>query len=280
MQPAQPTGPQAPQVPTLEELAQKVDAAHGVAAAAEPIHSFAATMRMQQLGSTQPQKVDAELEVKFAEWQQPDGRQWNLIRYRVLDAANRIEQGRDRENYWGLVDGKAVPLSGKEHGKDLADCRRYLALAQQLVKFLAPGKVLRSMRNPGPVAAETLRVGRADLGACFTVAGDLDSFPLRRQAGETQAARVQAYIDSSSGLLVALRVLPLGADGKPGRSGEFLLFKDHAPQRGQLGGLQVPMTVVHFDIEDGGAPQPQLQIQLTTLHLGAALKPEDFDRPR
>jgi hypothetical protein len=132
------------------------------------------------------------------------------------------------------------------------------------------------MRNPGPVAAETLRLGRAAPIACFTVAGDLDAFPLRRQAGETAAARVQAYVDSTTGLLVALRVLPLGADGKVGRSGEFLRLQDHAPQRG----LQVPMKVVHFDIEDDGPPQPQLQIQLTTLQLGAALKPEDFDRPR
>jgi len=268
--------PPAAQVPTLEELAKKVDAAHGVAAAATPIQTFAATMLMQQLARAQQQRVDAELEVKFAEWQRPDGGQWNLLRYRVLDAANRIEQGRDRKDYWGLVDGKAVPLSGKEHGKDLADCRRYLALAQQLVKFLAPGKVLTGLRNPGPVTAETLRIGRADPVACFTVAGDLDSFPLRRQAGETAAARVQAYVDSTTGLLVALRVLPLGADGKPGRSGEFLRLLDHAPQRG----MQVPMTIVHFDIEDVGPPQPQLKIQLTTLQLGAALKPEDFDRPR
>jgi hypothetical protein len=144
------------------------------------------------------------------------------------------------------------------------------------VRFLAPGKVLTSMRNPGPVVAETLRIGRADPVACFTVAGDLDSFPLRRQAGETAAARVQAYVDSTTGLLVALRVLPLGADGKPGRSGEFLRLQDHAPQRG----MQVPMTIVHFDIEDAGPPQPQLEIHLTTLQLGAALKPEDFDRPR
>src|SRR5262249_47995809 len=124
--------------------------------------------------------------------------------------------------------------------------------------------------------AETLRIGRADPVKCFTVAGDLDSFPLRRQAGETVAARVQAYVDSTSGLLVALRVLPLGADGKPGHDGEFLRLQDHAPQRG----LQVPMTVLHFDVENNGPPQPQLQMQLTTLHLGAALKPEDFDRPR
>jgi hypothetical protein len=61
--PAPPAEPPAPKVPTLEELAQKVDSAHGVAAAAEPIRSFAATMLMQQLARTEQQRVDAELEV-------------------------------------------------------------------------------------------------------------------------------------------------------------------------------------------------------------------------
>lgn len=268
--------PAEPAPQTLEQLAAKVEAAHKIGAVQEAVTAFAATILMQELARSQEHRVDAELDVKFREWKQPDGRPWPLFRYHVLDTATKVEQGRDRIDFWGLVEGKAIDLTGKDYEKDRNDCRRYLKLAQQMVQFLDPATVLRGLKNPSTIALEELKLGRAPSQlACFTVSGDLDSFPLRHAAGDNAAVRIKAYVDRDRGRLVALDVQSRDADGKLAATGERLQFGEHAAAAGRV----VPHLITHYDFVGDEQPRAQLKMTITTLRLGAELRAEDFDRP-
>lgn len=268
--------PTAAQVPAdLERLATRVDAAHRVGSGPATITSFRAGLAILGLASD-GERGEAELSVSFLEWTPPDrDRSKPLIRYRVVDSARPIEQGRDREDYWGLSDGRVVDLRGKEYATDLDNCRRNLKLARQILRFLDPGAVLRGLEQPDAVHEETLQLGRSKPVACLVAAGRLPGFPLRQQAGDDAPVRARVFVGKDDGRLLALQVTPL-ADGDSAPAGEFLFFADHRPHQGRL----VPMQVTHFDIGPGGVRRPQFLVRITTLELAADLRVEDLDRPR
>jgi hypothetical protein len=266
------------QPPDLEQLAARVDAAHRTDPRAEPVVSFASDLSLYNVAAD-ADKVEVELSVKFLDWRDGERRR-PMIRYKLIDNARAVEAGRDRVDYWMQMEGRVQDLGQKEMQTDREDLRRNLKLAQQMLRFLEPGTVLRGLASPSPVRAGPLRLGRTEPVECWTVSGDLPSFPLRQHAGEDARVRATVWVGKDgerAGRLLALEVTPLDAEGRPqAGKGEFLSFGEH-----QVVGLRlVPMRIEHFAVTAAGRREAQMVVTLTTLQLGTPLKPEDFDRPK
>lgn len=268
------TAPAAQQLPEdLAALARLVDATHRVGQGPDEIRSFDATLKILGLGDD---RAEAELAVKFLDWLDPQlERRRPLIRYRLLDAARPVEQGLDRIDYWGLADGKVRGLRDKESATDLASVRRNLQLARQLLRFLDPGAVLRSLAEPTRVEERELQLGRSKAIATKTVAGVLPAFPLRLAGGENVPVKARIWVGKDDGRLLALQAEPIEPPPAGAPSGEFVAFDDHRVVAGRL----VPWRTTHFDLDAKGR-HAQIQVVITTLELAAERKPEDLDRPR
>lgn len=264
--------------PTLAELTAKVAAAHRTAEA-EPVHGFHADLRLEELARTaEEHRGQIELSVRFLEWQHPDTeRPYPLIRYRQTDSARSVEQGRDREDYWAVVDGKPQDMRSREMATDLDHARRNLKLARQLLRFLEPNAVLGDLEDPSPVTAGELVQGRANRTPCWIVEGLLPSFPLRQQSGDDTPVRAKLFVARADDRIVGLEVQATSEkQGEPAPLREFVSFAEHRTVQGRV----VPMRMVHFTVDEKGKRNAQLGIDLVTLDLGAKLTAEDFDRPK
>ena len=271
--------------PDLEQLAQRVDKAHFTDPTAQRARGFVAHLRIGGFAKDARQRGELELQVNFLEWNKPaTGRPWPLIRYQQIDSARTVEYGRDRRDYWALLDGRVRSLKTRELEVDLESCRRNLRLARQMTRFLEPGVVLRTLMDPGPVLEETLRMGRAPAIACTTVTGKLAGFPLRQIAGNEAPVSARIFIDQA-GRLLAIEVAPLTEEAPEDPqapsvgNGEFLFFADYR----ELGGRLVPMKITHFSVPAAGVRKQQMQVHITTLELDPSqveLDVADFDRPQ
>ncbi len=275
----------AQETPTLEQLAAAVAKAHRTETAA-PVSAFRADLRIEELAkSAEEHRGQIELLVSFLDWKHPDtGRAYPLIRYKQTDSARSIEQGRDREDYWAVADGKRLDMRSREMATDLEHARRNIQLARQMLQFLDAESVLRSLKDPSPVVAEDLVQGRALKSACWTVSGKLASFPLRQRDGEAKEVDAKVFVARDSGKLLGLEVRPAAkkpdpapeAEPAPAAEGEFVLLSEHTTIQGRL----VPKRIVHFALGQDGKRRAQLGIDLVTIDLGASMKAEDFDRPK
>lgn len=262
----------------LQELAQQVETAHRTADA-KAVTGFAADLRVQELARLATEhRGELELSVRFLEWTQPEtGKPWPLIRYKQTDSARSVEQGRDRVDYWSCSDGKLQDMRSREMATDLEHCRRNLKLARQMLQFLDPTGLLRSLGTPSAVTDEDLVQGRNPKIACRVVAGTLPAFPLQRQGGDDGKVAVKVYVAKADHRLVGLAVTPLGDEDAPRTAdGEFLLFAEHRLLAGRL----VPMRVRHFAVDPKGERVLQLGVDLTRLDLEQEPVPADFDRPK
>jgi hypothetical protein len=262
----------------LARLADAVDAVHRPDGKGRPVVAFRSALALELVAADASERGQVELKVQFLAWRPPDrDRARPLIRYEMVDASKPVVRGRDRHGYW-LFDGREVhDLQGREGQDDLDAVRRDLRLAQQLVRLLDPGAVLRSLRRPGPVAEEALQQGRTEPVPCRTVAGDLETFPLLHGTGEDRPARVKVWVARDSGRLLAAEAWPLDAAGNPLRDqGELIRLDEHRPTDGVL----LPMRLTHFLVDPDGRRRVQMKVTLTTIHLNPALAPEDLDRPK
>ena len=179
-------------------------------------------------------------------------------------------------------------MQAREMANDREHCRRNIKLARQLIQFLDPAAVLRSLAEPSAVQDEELPVADTDRAAkalgrpharvpCRTVGGRLAGFPLRQQSGDDVPVLAKVFVSRDDHRLEALEVRPVGADGKPvAGGGEFLLFSDYQLLAGRL----VPMQVRHFAIDADGKRQLQMSVDIVKLDLDAKLTAESFDRPK
>lgn len=264
--------------PTLAELTAKVAAAHRTAEAT-PVHGFRADLRLEELARTaEEHRGQIELSVRFLDWQHPDTeRPYPLIRYRQTDSARSVEQGRDREDYWAVVDGKPQDMRSREMATDLEHARRNLKLARQLLRFLEPNAVLTELKGPSAVTAGELVQGRANRTPCWIVEGLLPSFPLRQQSGEDAPVRAKLYVARADHRIVGLEVQATSEKTEEGPSArEFVSFAEHRTMQGRV----VPTRLVHFAVDEKGKRNAQLGIDLVTLDLAAELTAADFDRPK
>lgn len=275
----------AQETPTLEQLAATVAAAHRVDAAT-PVTAFRADLRIEELAkSAEEHRGQIELSVSFLDWKHPDtGRAYPLIRYKQTDSARSVEQGRDREDYWAVADGKQLDMRSREMATDLEHARRNIQLARQMLQFLDADAVLRALKEPSSVVAEDLVQGRATKTPCWTVKGKLPSFPLRQRDGESKEVEAKVFVARENGRLLGLEVRPTAkkpdpapeAEPAPVADGEFVLLSEHATIEGRI----VPKRIVHFALGQDGKRHVQMGIDLTTIDLGAKLQAADFDRPK
>lgn len=264
--------------PDLEELCAQLDAAHRTAEAA-PVTAFRADLRLRELArDAQEHRGELELHVEFRQWVNPEtGGPWNLIRYRQIDSARSVEQGRDRISFWSIVDGKPQDMMAKEMENDRANCRRNLKLADQMTRFLQPGAMLRTLAEPTAVTDTELTIGRTDKVDCRTVSGHLTGFPLMRNAGDNVPVAARVWVSREDHRLVALEVTPLDAQGKPqAGNGELLRFDDYRPS----GSCLVPARITHFAVAADGKRSAETEIAITHLDLEHVPEPADFDRPK
>lgn len=264
--------------PSLAQLTELVRDAHRTKDAVA-IESFKADLRIEELARTaEEHRGQIELEVQFLDWKHPDtGRAYPLIRYRQTDSARSIEQGRDREDYWAMADGKPQNMRSRELATDLEHARRNIKLARQMVQLVDASQLLATLKDPSSVQSEDLVQGRALKVPCHTVTGTLASFPLRQHDGEESDVSAKVFVAKDSNLLIGLEVRPVHADSKDDKSeAEFVFLTEHRENRGRI----VPTRIVHFAVDDTGKRRAQMGIDLTTFDLDAKLEPAAFDRPQ
>lgn len=259
----------------LAALAARVDAAHRPHGPVPAIDAFVGTVELHLIDRDE-QGGQVDLAVQFLQWRPPGrDRVLPLIRYEVLEAGKPTVRGRDRNGRWQLFQGEARDLQQAEFADDLAAFDRHTNLARQLLRFLDPGAVLRSLQNPTEVRETTLRVNRRPL-PCHAVAGELAAFPLLRQGGEDAPVRLEIFVARDDGRLVAVEACPL-VDGEPDRQ---RLERVDLVDLHERDGLLVPRSIVHLFQKPNGELDAYSRAVLTSLSLRPELTADDFDRPR
>ncbi|GAB4137603.1 MAG: hypothetical protein Fur0037_02820 [Planctomycetota bacterium] len=267
---------QEPAIPNdLEKLARSVDAAHRPDGTTRQFRGFAAALEMKQTARDK-ERGEATLRVRYLRWLPPGRkREIPLIRYRVVDSATPIERGRDLNGYWQIVDGKPKDLETRDTTADLANVRRDLNLARQLLRFLDPGAVLRGLRDPTPVSDEEVVLGRTAPVPCTVVAGALESFPRLWEPGADTPVRLKVFIAHSTNHLFAVEIWPLDEHGVPDRErGEFVKLDDLRMQSG----VKLPMRLSLYRSGADGRRIKQMEVSFLSVELDPPLAPADFDR--
>ena len=183
------------QVTTVEALAQRVEAAHRPKGDTKPITALTGNLELHVLDAEAEQRGQVDLAVRFMEWQQPNRKRTRpLIRYEVGHAGTVVVRGIDRDGPWLMHQGRPHALDSADFVRDLEECQRHTNLARQLLRFLSPGQVLRSLQQPTAVREEALQIGRTSPVPCQTVAGDLPAFPLLQRGGEDAPARLENHL--------------------------------------------------------------------------------------
>ncbi|MEY3162073.1 MAG: hypothetical protein RIT25_2064 [Planctomycetota bacterium] len=262
----------------LQRLSERVDAVHYPDGRPKRLESFRADLSIEEAAADASQRGQAELRSMFREWQ-PEGAKVSrpLIRYSVVDAGQPIERGCDRDGWWELFQGEPRDLTARDLAESLKAAQRDTKLARQLLRFMDPGAVLRTLQDAGAVVEETLQVGRTEPVPCQVATGRLAAFPLLEQEGDAVPVAARIFVHRDTGRLVAIEARPLDAEGKPdaGR-GEFLRFEEHEKQ----GPALLPRMLVHYRLDANGKRMLQRKVRLVQITLGAELRVEDFDRPR
>lgn len=268
----------------LRDLAARVDAAHHPDGPVPPVTAFRSTVEMTVLDTTAPEGGSVELEVQYLAWKPPGrDREQPLIEYKVR-AATPIERGRDRTGFWQLFQNEAKDLRGAEFEQDLAECKKHLNLARQLVRFFDPAAILRSFADPTAVRESDLPFhpgegkgprARNTKTPCFVVEGRLTSFPLLQQGGDDAAVMLRVFVSKATSRLLAVEATPI-ANGVPDPTKmERINLLDPKTD----GGLLVPGMLEHLFTAPDGTLQAKSRVHLR-LQLGAELRVEDFDRPK
>lgn len=271
-------GPEPTFAADVGALAKRVDAAHRPEGPVEPVTQFRAALEVHIDAADAQQGGQVDLDVRYMQYVNPDPRRnrtRHLIRYVVQRAGRPIERGRDEFGFWHLVQGKATDLTQADV-EDRKACVRDTNLARQLVRFLDPGAVLRSLADTTAVVEEQLRLGREAGVDCETVEGTLKSFPLLQLGGDDAAARVKIYVTKDGGRLLALLVRPI-IDGAVDEAGaELIRLSDMFRE----GGMLVPKRIEHLFKDAEGRLRKQSKVLITTLDLRPEFAKQDLARPK
>lgn len=274
-QDAKVTPPTKPQQDLLA-LAARVDAAHHPKGAVPPIQAFAGNLELHLLDAEAEQRGQVDLDVRFLEWVPPGKtRVRPLLRYQVVQAGKPIVRGRDRFGPWQLIQGKPEDLND-QLARDLEDCDRHTNLARQLLKFLAPGEVLRALQRTSAVRTEPLNVERSLRVECETVEGDLPAFPLLQQGGDDAPTHLKVYVTKAEGRLIAIDAWPTKDDKIDPARGERMLLLDLHERDGVL----VPRELKHLFRDEAGKLRLKTRAIVTKLSLRPELGVDDFDRTK
>lgn len=259
-----------------QRLAARVDEAHHPKGAVAPVTAFTGSLELHLVDAEAEQRGQVDLDVRFLEWMQPGKTKVRpLLRYQVVQAGKPIVRGRDRFGPWQLIQGKPEDLND-QLARDLEECDRHTNLARQLLKFLAPGDVLRALQRPSAVNIEPLNLSRDERVECETIEGDLPAFPLLQQGGEDAPTHLKAYVSKAEGRLLAVDAWPTKDDKIDPTRGERMLLLDLH----ERDGLLVPRELKHLFRDEAGKLRLKTRAVLTKLSLRPKLDVDDFDRTK
>ncbi|MHC5062485.1 MAG: hypothetical protein ACYTG5_00765 [Planctomycetota bacterium] len=252
----------------VAELAKKLDDSHRPGAAAQELHQFSGILRIETRGRDQD-SIEIELS---AQYMAP-----RMIRYRVEEEGEIIERGWDGIGAWDRVGEDVHALGGMEYQEDRAQVAKHRRLAQQLLRFIDPGAVLRSLKNQSEVRNEQLPYApRGKMREFMTVSGELDSFPMHALDKEPASVRIKMMVDPENKLLRAMQLVPLDEDSSPMGSGEVVLIEDYAEQNGRM----LPTRLTTFRIVDRGRMIPDVTVKVFEIDLDPELTREKMARPK
>jgi hypothetical protein len=275
--PAQTTTP-ASAPDELAALAARVDAAHHPRGPVPRITGLTASLALHLLDPKAEQRGQVDLDVKFLEWTKSAGRKpVALVRLQIIEGNTKVVRGRDRDGPWQLVKEEAKDLEGADSAQDLEHFTQHVNLLKQLVRFLAPGDVVRALQNAGPVRNETLVLGRVQI-ACDSIEGRLADFPLVRRGTDEVPAHAKFWLTKDRGTVAAVDVWPLRDGVRDDTAGERVLLDELFERDGVL----VPKRLRHFVRDDAGKWRIDTEavLDVVTLRPDPALRVEDFDRAR
>lgn len=261
----------------LRALAQRIDLAHRPLGPVPPVTALRTDLTLHLQDPAAEQRGQVDLAVQFMLWTPEGKKERPLLRYEVRDAGQPIVRGRDRFGYWQMFQGKPVDLTTAELATDLEQCRRHTGLAQQLLRFLAPGEVVRALQKPSAVREEKLAIERGKPAVeCLTVTGTLPTFPLLQKGGDDGAVQLQIWVHKEKGTLLAVDATPIVDDKPDTAKTERTLLGDLR----QADGLLVPHELRHLFRDASGQLRPHSRVVLVRAVLRPELRAEDFDRAR
>jgi hypothetical protein len=256
----------------IAELAAKLDRAHRGGNTDRNIHSFSAQLVLETVAAGE-NALSIDLDADFLDFSN-DERTRHYIKYRVQEEGQLIERGRSPDGYWALIDDTVILLNAARHRQDREKVQREIRLALQLLKFLDPGRVLRSLREPGGVRTESLRPGRGTPISCLVVEGFVDSFPLYYLGGQSGRVFLKLWVDESDGHLVAVQATPMTEEGARDLAhGEFILMSEH---KNPSGVVLLPTELKIFKVNVQDERELQVTVHLRQFDLDPGLEPDDF----
>ena len=261
--------------PNREALALRVANAHRPDGPTPQIDSFRCNIVLEMHDATQDKGGQAELSVDYLDYLDPKRtKPTTLLRYEVRGTERPIVRGSDMFGPWHLHRGTPTDLTGADFTNDLQTFLEHRNLAKQLVRFLSPGEVIRSLNNPSEVSNERLQLTRRKFLDVVAIEGNLEKFPMMQSAGEEAPARLKIYVDPKSNHLVAVDVWPLD-EGKPN------LMRGERIKLGNLqkrAGLLVPHQLNYLWRDKLGKLRSHSQVNMIKLDLQPDLSKEHFNR--
>ncbi len=252
----------------VEQLAKALDQSHLLGEDLAELQQFAGVLRLETLGKDRD-SIEIELSAKFMAPRS--------IRYRIEEEGEIIERGRDRFGVWDRVGDEVRALSGREYQQDREQVNRHMRLARQLLRFLDPGGLLRSLDQLSLVQTEELPLGRRGKMVSFTtVSGQLDSFPLYALEENPDRIELKMIVDPETNQLSAVQLTPLDAQSKPLPGAEMILLRDHQQTQGRL----LPTLLTTFRLLESGEMEPYVTVKVFHIDLDPKLTAKDMLRPK
>lgn len=254
--PAAPTGVATANREELAALIEKVRAAHWARPRADGIDRYKAMLRFTPTRADQS-SAEFDLAVTFLA---P-----NLLKYRVDEPGETLEQGHDESGAWSLVGTKVIKLEGKDYREAAATVRQRLALASQLLRLLDPAAVLVQLQSASPPTPTQFPLARDKRIDALAVEGRFEDFPLQfsTEDGRTSApVQLKVVVDKASSRLLMIESRVLDAEGKPKGRRERVYLRDLTEQDGVV----LPREVLLYDDQ--------------TLHARIAIRAIDLDPER
>jgi hypothetical protein len=260
-------------VPNQMALALRVEKAHG--GASNKISAFRSTIELELTDRTLDKGALVGLDVTFLEFQNPKlKRPTTLLRYEIQKAEQPIVRGQDRLGPWHLDKGKAQDLTAAGKERDLKAFIEHKNLAKQLVRFVKPADVIRSLTNCSEVEEFKLKLTRAKSLQTLKIHGNIEKFPMMRNAGEDAAARLTLYIDKKTDRVIAVDVTPFDHGEPDAKKGERIKLGQFQVRNG----LNVPHRLSYLWRDKDGALRSHSKVNILRLNLDPELKQKDFDR--
>ena len=269
-------------LPTLARLAADVAKAHRPKASEEKIHAYRASIVIKPQGKDQD-SVDISLNVLYGDAvERAAGKTMPMMLYGTNEGGQTITRGDSHDGIWHKVGTKkAVSLTGRSHQTDKELVRNHRRLCKVMLRFLDPGTILGSLKQATKVQTSKLRVKRGRKGELDTylVSGTLSGFPVARgpQKIKDEMVWLEAWVDTKSSRLRAVRVFPMTPDGKPQwKQGEHILLDKLTA----VDGICMPLRLRFFQVTDHNKTTPKLLIDLQKITLNPALSKLDFAKPQ